>query len=241
MKKLLFIVVVSVLCFSSCKKGGGNEEKKNEISLDVNHKELYKDSEFQIPATSNRHITYICENEFHAKVSETGLVTAGYVGQTNILLDNGEDRKNFTLTVVPKYYLYPEPELNFGMSKSDFIAKHGKPDKENGKYISYNNYSVAATQVVYVFEENRLQMAAVFVGILYTSALTEFLLERYQPISYSDDYFFFINTLTENKTTMGVMLKVDIPLLVGYAPYSSSKSTDNQFSELKKLSQELKH
>ena len=83
--KLVFIAIL-IISSNSCKK-------EDLITLNSTEKTLNYEDEFQIEAESNSLITYSVENEYHAEVSESGLVKARYVGETNIILQNAEDRK----------------------------------------------------------------------------------------------------------------------------------------------------
>jgi len=103
--RLVFIATL-IIVLNSCDK-----DDKDLISLSVSEKTLNFEDEYQIEATSNSVITYTVENEYHAEVSETGLVTARFVGETNILLENAEDNKTFKVIVEPIYNLYPEPDV----------------------------------------------------------------------------------------------------------------------------------
>ena len=109
-RKFFIILAVLPLLLAGCSK---DEPKPDIISLVVTEKTLNFGDEYQIVATSKAPIVYEVENEYHADVSETGLVTARFIGETIILLSNGEDSKTFKIIVSPKSNLYPEPNLKF--------------------------------------------------------------------------------------------------------------------------------
>ena len=211
-KGLFFLAVVLPLVLAGCSK----DDEPDVISLEVSEKTLYSGDEYQIEATSKAPITYTVENEYHAEVSETGLVTARFVGETNVLLSNGEDTKNFRVIVKPKYNLYPEPDVKFGDSKSSIIAKFGTPDDEtsfdNGtsSAILYDDYSTAAPFLMFTFDSNdKLDSYSVLVKSSYSSTLADFFLERYLIVSAEEDgVFLFINGLdpTTATTLIGLQL-----------------------------------
>jgi hypothetical protein len=97
--------------------------------LKIYKKTLYSGEKYQINAKSNDAITYTVENKYHATVSESSLVTAAFVGQTKIRLDNGNNSKKFKLTVAPKYNLYTLPNVRFGEPRTVSILKLGTPDQ----------------------------------------------------------------------------------------------------------------
>lgn len=206
MKKLFALFLISVL-FVGC-----NERQKQEpdvIILNERGKTLFYDDEYQIQAVSNSEISYKSDNEFHAFVSDEGLVTARHVGETNILLSNAEDSKSFKVTVRPKSNLYPEPDVKFGDYRSSVKAKFGTPDSETTEAIAYANYSSAAPVVMFLFDSSdKLEAYSVMVKSEYSSLLTDFLLERYQAFSQKDGVFLFADSLTPETTTKVIGLSL---------------------------------
>lgn len=232
-KGLVFLAVVLPLVLAGCSK----DDEPDVISLEVSEKTLYSGDEYQIEATSKAPITYTVENEYHAEVTETGLVTARFVGETNVLLSNGEDTKNFKVIVKPKYNLYPEPDVKFGDSKSSIIAKFGTPDDETSSGIGYIDYSNAAPILMFLFDSNdKLDSYGVLVRSIYSSTLAEFLSERYMPIGEEDGDFFFINGLNPTTATMAIGLQLyDISYwIVMYMPMPNTSTSTK--SELLKSS-----
>jgi hypothetical protein len=199
MKRILFYLAVLPMVFYGC----SNNDEPDVISLKVSEKTLYHEDEYQIEATSKAAITYSSENEYHAMVSETGLVTAKFVGETNVLLSNSGETKSFKVIVKPKSNLYPEPEVKFGDSKSSIITKFGTPGTETSSGVAYSNYSNSAPILMFLFDSsNKLTSYAIMVKSAYSSVLADFLLERYLAVSEKDGTFLFINGLNANTATM---------------------------------------
>jgi hypothetical protein len=205
MKKVLFILALALpMVFVGCSK-----EEQDLIWLNSSQKTLYHEDEFQIEATSNSKITYSSENEYHAKVSETGLVTAQFVGETNILLSNSEDSRTFKVTVQPKINLYPEPDVKLGDTKSSIIAKFGSPDSETENVIAYTDYSSAAPILMFSFDaSNKMTGYSIMVNSLYSSVMSDFFLERYLIVTERDGTFLFINGISLNTATMAISLSL---------------------------------
>ncbi len=238
-KGLVLLAVVLPLVLAGCSK----DDEPDVISLEVSEKTLYSGDEYQIEATSKAPINYTVENEYHAEVSETGLVTARFVGETNVLLSNGEDTKNFKVIVKPKYNLYPEPDVKFGDSKSSIIAKFGTPDDEIPSdaeipsAILYIDYSNAAPILVFTIDSNdKLEGYFVMVKSIYSSTIVDFLLERYLPIGEEDGVFAFINDLnpTTATTLIGLQLYDTSYWMVMYMPIPNTSTSTK--SELLKSS-----
>ncbi len=118
-----------IAAFISC-----GEKIDKSITLTSTDQAMHFDDEFQIIASSVSPIRYTSEDEYHAKVSESGLVTAGKVGETNIVLSNGSDSRKLKIAVTPESNLYPEPDLTFGMTKSQVMAKIGNPRYQHGRW-----------------------------------------------------------------------------------------------------------
>lgn len=204
-KKLWIIVLAAVLplVFNGCSKDAEPDEEPDVISLKVSEKTLCYEDEYQIEATSKAEIDYMVENEYHADVSATGVVTAWYVGETNVILSNGEDTKVFKVIVKPRSNLYPEPDVQFGSSRSSLKTKFGVPDVDTESGMSYTGYSSAAPILMLLFDSsNKLTGYAVMVRSAHTSALADFLFERYLLVTESEDTYFFINGLDPGTAPM---------------------------------------
>ncbi len=227
MKNIFFaLLAITTLVFAGCDKEGDGES--NAIRLTSSDQTMYYGDEFQINATSDTPITYTSESEYHAEVSASGLVTAGRVGQTNIVLTNGEDTKRIKITVRPQSNLYPEPDLTFGMSRSAVKAKLGTPDAETEDAIRYDDYSSNAPQLACLFDEvDKLSSYAVLVKTSYSSQLGDFLAERYVAAIVDPDeevFLFLLNALDPYDATMsiGVSIYNLSYFMVLYAPVSST-------------------
>lgn len=196
---LLTLLVIAVI---SCDK-----EKEDLILLNETVIILNFGDEYQIEAMSISEITYSSENEYHAIVSEDGLVSARFVGETNIVLSNNEDAKTIKIVVEPVYNLYPDPDFDFGTSRASLIAKYGTPDIENESGIGYINYSSKAPKLAYNFDDNdNLKIAGVLVKTAYSSSLASFLVERYKVLDV--DNSLFINGLTIDDASMTIGMEL---------------------------------
>ena len=230
MRKLSFMLMaVLAISFMGCKK-----EKL--ITITTTSTTLHYGETYQISAECENPITYSSANEYHAKVSSSGLVTANYVGSTTITLQSEEDTKIFSVTVSPKSNLYTEPNISFGESKNSVISKLGTPDATTEGGIAYNDYSSAAQMLLILFDDyDKVEGYGVMVKSGYTTELGDFLKERYDFVGYSDEIFVYRNALTNDKTTMiiGMQLYSISYWMVVYAPYESKCNLNkNSFDAL---------
>lgn len=207
--KTNFFALLTLMCaltFSSCSKDDGDTiDLQTPSEIVLNSKQTA-----EIKAISQSPISYKSKNEFNATVSDKGLVTANFVGETEILLTNGSNSKSIVVRVDPKINLYPEPSIEWGITKSQIIAKYGKPDTETADGIGYSGYSSAAPIAMFLFENNRLKSSAVTVKASYASTLGSFLAERYLPIDVDTSKYtaMFVNGLKPETITTAINLSV---------------------------------
>lgn len=234
MKKILFALV---LAFPFVFTGCSSDENDNAIILKSSEVTLIHTEKHQIDATSDSKIMYRSEDEYHAKVSESGLITAGKVGETNILLTSSGDTKKVKVIVKPESTMYPEPNLEFGISKDDLIKKIGTPNKETSNGIGYNNFSTKAPDLVYLFDtNNKLKSVGVIIKTAYTSELSTYLGERYvYGTSIEEDYtLLFVNALKLEDVTMmiGASLYNTSYWMAIYMPYSNKNTRVQKANEM---------
>ena len=233
MRKLSFVLMaVIAISFMGCKK-----EKL--ITLSITSTTLHHGETYQISAQCENPITYSSANEYYAKVSAEGLVTAQYVGNTTIKLHSEEDDRTFTVIVAPESNLYPEPNIRFGETKNSVISKLGTPDATTDSGIGYNDYSPNAPMLLVMLDDNDcVDDYAVIVETAHSSELSTFLSERYKFIGYSDGLFGYMNGLTTESATMliGSKLYNTSYWITLYMPNDSKSAVDNvRIEELLKM------
>lgn len=228
---LLALPLLACVCFA-CK------EEPDLITLKEEVKTLYVEDKYQIEVSSATPVEYVSENDYYAQVSESGVVTAGHVGETFVTLSNGVETRKLKVTVEPQSNLYPEPYLDFGISKNDFIDKYGAPDTNAGDVITYRDYSTAASFVMYVFDnDSTLKSVAVSVKGTYSPELGKFLAERYFCIDL--DNLYFINGLTLDDADMVVSASLTnlTSWTILYVPNASSHKSSTLQKDLSSLSE----
>lgn len=189
MKTLAYLLILALPIFIFSCSDDDNDGISLKSSNDVT---LHSGETHQIQASSDHTITYISENVSHAMVSSSGVITARLIGETRVLLDNGNESKVVKVTVAPQYNLYPDPVFDFGISREELKRKAGTPDfeEEIGEgYASviYYNPSESAVSLVYLFEENVMYSVAVFLKPSYDNDdVTSFVSERYRYLNTQD-------------------------------------------------------
>lgn len=169
-------------------------------------------------------------NNYIASV-EDGVVTGNHIGDCVITAESNGATAYCRVAVSPKYYTYREPLLNWGISFEELQEYKGKYDSyatNNGKKIYYYLQDEDNGIIeVYTFGNGVLENSSMMLNTK-NSDVSEFLLERYQFLSYDEDskYIGFINSMELESATLGVGLKTvtnksGTYFLVLYFPYSN--------------------
>jgi hypothetical protein len=223
MKRILFYVtaIVSLTLFAACSKDDGdgfNITSSKSVQLTSQ-----KTSQIEC---SDSKATYASENGYVATVSETGLITGRRIGETYIDV-NGQ--KSIKVSVTPVYTQFTEPQFLFGATKDEVYAKVGTNysiSDDNG--IVYTKTSDRTRGYIYLLKDGKVSSVVMVVNSIYFDSLTDFLLERYAPATFSEEDYtvLYVNALTADKITMiiGEHVYSSSLIYVAYLPYTNSKS-----------------
>ncbi|MFA5444557.1 MAG: hypothetical protein WC128_05160 [Bacteroidales bacterium] len=107
-----------------------------------------------------------------------------------------------TLPVESLSDLYPDPVLEFGLSRTNVIQRLGAPYIAAKDGIVYANFSRAAPYVMYVFQNDQLSGTLVMVLSSFTKPLAAYLVEKYLPVVTEGEPYFFINSTAEQEPTI---------------------------------------
>ncbi|MCZ4696050.1 hypothetical protein [Ancylomarina euxinus] len=198
MKKILFIALIASLCFS-CGEG-----EQVELSLKTKEISLYPNERVQISAISGYNMVFRSANDYQATVSVNGLVRAGKVGETFIELTSNDRVVEIPVEVKGRFNLYPDPILDWGMTRSDLIEIAGESDNSSSNsVVEYLDYSDQATRLVYLFDANDVLMCTlVDVLATYSNDLFSYINERYVFNSEDEDLSIFMNAHKEENATL---------------------------------------
>jgi len=105
--------------------------------------------------------------------------------------------------------LYPDPVLDFGLSRTRVIERLGLPDRYIKDGVVYANFSMTAPYVMYVFEDDRLSGVGVLVRSSCTKSLAAYLVERYRPVITEGEYYYFTNSVSENESSVRVAVTLN--------------------------------
>jgi len=230
MKRILFYVtaIVSLTLFAACSKDDGNGFNiTSSKSVELTSK---KTSQIEC---SDPKATYTSENEYVATVSETGLITGKRVGETYIDV-NGQKSIKVSVTLV--YTQFTEPEFLFGATKDEVYAKVGTNySLSNESGIAYTTTNDRVRGYLYLLKDGKVSSVVMVVNSIYFDSLTDFLLKRYAPATFSEENYtvLYVNALTADKITMIIGEQVYSASIINvvYIPYSNSKSRSVTNSE----------
>lgn len=198
MKKLFLILSMSML-FMAC--SDGKDDYTGQIPSAIS---LYVGETQKIDAVGAN-----SSNEFVASVSNKGEVRAEHVGTARI---SAGFQRHCTVTVKPKYNIYPDPYIKWGASISDVIRAVGTPTKQESAKLTYQIEGPII--VTYQFKNGQLSSIGVAMSNLSTTSmqLMYFMTERYFPVGSQDGLYVFIDGYSYESATTVIGFMYEKPL-----------------------------
>ena len=227
MIKKICMAFLPIILFVGCSK---DEDKQNSLNI-PSSVSVKVDSSVNLGSVQN----WTSNNTFIAEVTNEGLITGKHVGECTVSCSGA----SCSVTVTANNTLYTEPIIDWGISKSELISRKGQPDNENGNALVYETGNSAAPYEMYTFKNGVLESSAMVVMSSYTSSLTDHITDRYYPVYYDDDYYYFANAYALSDANLLVVLGLADNAqywLVMYMEHSSSKGVPSiDTRELMKL------
>lgn len=231
MKKRFFLCTFVVMLFITLVGCSKDEEDVMSITSSKNI-ELTSKGTSQINCSDSK-ASYSSEDEYVATVSDKGLITAKRVGETYIEV-NGQ--KSIKVTVNPLITSFTEPQFLFGATKDEVISKVGSNySKSTSTGIAYTPSSGKVKGYAYLLKDGKVSAVGMVISTLYMESLTDFLLERYMPATFSEENYtaLFVNGISLEKTTMliGEQLYSVSLMNVVYMPYDKNTSKSRSIEQ----------
>ena len=203
MKKVTFwsMLMLAVLILPMMVACGGDGDDDGGISISPSSVSMHYDDTQQLNAQGAT--SWTSNDDFIAKVDQTGLVTGGHVGTTQITASNGKKSAICEVTITPEYNLYDSPILEWGASMNSVQSSeiHELLRSSDAALIYDYTKGTSPCLLTYSFENSTLKA---IVAILNYSSYVDagyYLLERYQPIGESEGMYIFLDALTQSKAT----------------------------------------
>lgn len=231
----LMLILATTVCITSCSSDDGDGQAP--ATLDKTIITLYVDESSTITYSGGK-CEWSSDNDLVAEV-ENGIVTAKHVGTTTIHANN----LVCSVIVKPKYTTYVEPYTDWGASISTIKSKmsgytfKGTSESETlGQMYTYEGKGKVQAYV-YGFKNGELTSSCLYVSLLNSTNLSDFLLERYIVIDISEkaknDYMIYM--LTVDMKTLVVMNLSTSGALVLYspAPEDGTRTADSDWMKQK--------
>lgn len=219
MKKILFLSLITLMVV-----GCGNDDEAN-LTLDASKISLYADDTEKIIASEN--VTWESDNEFVATVANNGIVTGEHIGKAIIIATSANGEAKCEVEVKAKYNTFTEPILDFSASKSTIKSKEKRElQREDETSLTYKPDKSPVQSVIYLFENGKMKTAGVFVNLSSSRETTNFLLERYMPVTTGSGNIvgIMLNNIPD-LATMSVAIGVEERYaIVMYTAYDRSKT-----------------
>lgn len=215
MKKIILLSILPLVLVAGCTK---DEEQKDKVNIPEN---------VSVKVNSSVNLGYVqpweTSNAFIAEVTDDGMITGKHVGSCTVKCSEA----SCNVTVTANHTLYTEPLLDWGITKAELISRKGQPDRESGNVLMYETGNNAAPYEMYNIKNNVLESSGMMILSSYTSSMTDHITDRYQPIYYDDDYYYFANAYTLSNASIIVVAGLSNNAqywLVMYTEYTSNKN-----------------
>ena len=200
--RFLGLMLISVMSYglTSC----GSDDDDAGISITPSSVSMHYEDTKQLSAQGAT--SWSSNDDFVAKVDQTGLVTGGHVGTTQITASNGKKTAICEVTITPEYNLYDTPILEWGASENSIKSKETHEFlSSSGDYLYYDyTKGKSSCFLAYNFENGKLKGILVVLDYSYYADAGYYLLERYQPVGESEGMYLFIDALTQSKATTAI-------------------------------------
>jgi hypothetical protein len=170
---------------------------------------------------------FTVENEDVASINEDGLLTAGLVGETAVLVSKDGESAECKVVVNPTAFLYDEPYLKFGTSiqdvKSNINGSYELSEEVTDGLLFEAPFNDDVRGVLYVFDSNKLMGAKVLLVSSEANvyAAEAFLEQRYNYEGYWDGSHF----LSRGEIAISLTVDYDYGLNITYIKNPETKST----------------
>ena len=208
MKKVIFrllsLAMIVSLFMTSCKK----DDETKELTLSQLSVTMVHDDTLTI--TANQKVEWASKDEFVAKISSDGKITARHIGETSVTATIDGQQKECKVTVKPVYNTYSEPVLNFDLAKSEIKTKEKRHlVEETDTSLTYSDKTKYL--LTYLFSKTTSKFRAVYLYLndittSQASQIADFQTERYQPITIDKNTYtyYMINSDKMETATMAV-------------------------------------
>lgn len=236
MKNFCLTMLAGSLLFFACSE----EENPGDEKITVSDSEISMDFDetYNIEATFNRDgyapgsLVWSSADEEVATVDNSGKVTAGLIGDTELTVKtaDGKFSEKVTVEVLPTVTLYKEPVLKFGETKSYIKSNESRTfDSETDELMIFEGENSDVRGVLYLFENAKFANVGV---LLKTDEATgekaaHHVTQRYNFIGDEDNFYLF----SRGDVSLGITVDATLGLIVLY--FQGEASTGGRMMDFK--------
>lgn len=148
MKKVLFLFAIMSMFVSSCSKDKDDEGMDNNtLKVEQTEFHLYVGESATIVSNAINPIFSI-ENKYYAAVSEDGVISAKFVGETEITISAENGQENIRIYIEPQYTYFNEPLMEWGATEEVIIDKYGQPDYRKNNWLGYYGSTIGENYTI---------------------------------------------------------------------------------------------
>lgn len=240
LRKLILTLIIGLLVLGGCSKDEDESIRFSQKEYEIDFGETL---EFDIQASGvSAPFEFTVDDEEVATADEDGLLTAGLVGETSVLVSKNGISDECKVTVMPTVSLYTEPLLTWGVSVQevkDFESEKRNLESEIEDGLFYSPISeYGVRNILYSFEAGKLEGAMVLLvnSEAVVNASTDFLKQRYNSIGTSNGVIFF----SRGDVTVGLTYDSDLGLVAAYVENPETKSAKSLNTKIENFKQKIK-
>lgn len=214
--KRIAVIVAAIAVLVGCTKNMG-------LSLNTTEVSMYSLEEHVI-TTDGTNVRFSSQNPYVASVNETtGKIKALHIGKTTIDVSSDQGTNSVSVVVNPKYHIFKDPEIEWGISQYAVECRYGHPNEQNDEQMLYFFGDVKNGDkhigTAYTFKDDVLKSVLVIINNLYWSEAALHLAERFQYVGEEGNSYVYIDAIESSKAkTMVTLTKMSGQWVIVYNP-----------------------
>ena len=197
---LVVALAASFVCsLSSCSDDDDEEEKKVTVTLSSKALAMYHNQTKELSVAEDVEVEWSTTDPYVATVDQDGVVTGHFKGVAYVVATpKGGEPDSCAIAVIPLFYTYQEPYLEWGKGTDDVVAGQdlAKEVSNEGQKVAYYDNSGTNTinSVQYAINPDKgLYYAGVRLNGDYLAEVYDFLAERYLFVGTTNGVGYYVH------------------------------------------------